>query len=69
MLEKRAYFPGVDPNGNPLVEAITFGAGLVKTAAVTTTQLHPQISSYLGTLKKSGQKLYVLVNTLSSWEY
>ena len=69
MLEKRAYFPGVDPNGNPLVEAITFGKGLTKTASVTTTQLHPQISTYLGALKESEEKLYVLVNALGSWEY
>ncbi len=63
---KLLTFPGIDEDGNVFVQAIEPNKGLTKTAS---TNLMPQISSYIDGIKPSDKHLYVLVNALGAGEF
>ena len=67
---KRLFYPGVDDQGNVLVEAL-FTRGLTKTARANPAhkKLHPELRAYIDKLAPSPDKMYVLVNALGAWEY
>ena len=69
MLEKYVTFPGVDERGNALVEALRFGPGLEKTASLKLSELHPNMSGYIGRMTPKTGKLYVLANALGATEF
>lgn len=68
-LTKRAFFPGVDTHGNPLISAVRFTEGLTKVASLDVPELHAEITSYVRKIVPGGDKLYVLVNALGAWEW
>lgn len=70
-MDKRLYFPGMDDQGNVLVEAL-FVRGLTKTARASRAshkKLHPDLQAYIAKLQPSPHKMYVLVNALGACEF
>jgi hypothetical protein len=64
---KLLTFPGVDEDGNILVQAFHPGGdGLTKLAS---GELHPEVAAYANNLKPEPGKLYILVNALGAGEY
>jgi len=65
---KELHFPGMDPEtGQIFTEAYAPGEPLLKLAAAK--KYHPKLKKFLDNLKKSPNKIYVIVSALGAGEY